>query len=408
MTAHKHKVLIVGGGFGGVKAALELQEHDNIAVTLISEHKDFRYYPTFYHTATGGLKSQSSIPMNDILGEKVERIQAVVTTLDRANKTVHTADGNMYHYDSLICSLGTVTNYFGIQGLPELSYSIKSIEEIQRFKQHLHNQLADEHKPDMHYVIVGAGPTGIELASALPAYLEKIMKNHGIRPRPVKIDLIEAAPRLLPRSNAATSRAVSRRLKKLGVRIHLKQAVQGQTADELIINGKPLRSHTVVWTAGMANNPFFAANSFEIAERGKVKVDDFLLAEPNIYVIGDNAGTQYSGLAQTALYDADYVSKNIVRRLEGEAPIEYRPKMPVSVIPVGANWAAVEWGNWHFSGWSGWVLRSAADWIGFNDLQPWWKASEQWLTEFGNQEDCVTCEVANQEGPADILQRSSK
>lgn len=402
-----HKVLIVGGGFGGVKAALELREHENLDVTLISERDDFRYYPTFYHTATGGLKAQSSIPYTDILDDRVTRIRATAESLDRGKQLVHTTDGKSYPYDTLILALGTVTNYFGIEGLAEYSYSIKSEEQIHRFKEHLHSQLASEHKPDLHYVIVGAGPTGIELAGALPEYLRHIMRNHGIRHRAVHIELVEAAPRLLPRSNKAVSRTVRRRLRKLGVHISLKQAVQGLSADEITISGKPLKSRTVVWTAGVANNPFFKANDFTLDERGKVKVDEYLQAEPDIYVLGDNAGTQYSGLAQTALYDADFVSRNIVAGLDGKPLRAYKPKQPVSVIPVGPEWAAVEWGKLHFSGRLGWLLRAAADWIGFNDLQPWWKASEQWLTEFGSQEECVTCTVANQQGPADILQRFS-
>lgn len=400
----KHKVLIVGGGFGGVKAALELCAHDNLDVTLITDRDDFRYYPTFYHTATGGLKTQSSIPLQEILEESVQLVVTTAAKLDRQTRHIITTDDRRYPYDTLIMSLGTVTNYFGIEGLEEHSYSIKTIEGITRFKDHLHQQLADEHKPDLHYVIVGAGPTGIELAGALPAYLRKIMHNHGIKHRAVRIELIEAAPRLLPRSHKSISRAVSRRLRKLGVHVLRNQAVQGQNTDAIIINGKPLKSHTVVWTAGMANNPFFKTNGFVMAERGKVQVNQYLEAEPDIYIIGDNAGTQYSGLAQTALYDAEFVASNLVAKLRRKPQQAYVPKQPVSIIPVGANWAAVEWGKVRFSGRLGWLLRSAADWIGFRDLQPWWKASEQWLTEFGSQEDCLTCEVVNQQGPDDILQ----
>src|SRR5262249_37760884 len=148
------------------------------------------------------------------------------------------------------------TNYFGIKGLDEYSYSIKSQSEVQRFKEHLHQQLADEKRPDLHYVIVGAGATGIELAGALPSYLRCIMKNHGLPQRKLHIDLIEAAPRLLPRLPKETSRAVRRRLRKLGVTLYLNSTVEGETADKLMVSGKPIRSHTVVWTAGVTNHPF--------------------------------------------------------------------------------------------------------------------------------------------------------
>ncbi len=400
----KQKVLIVGGGFGGVKAALELSKHDKFEVTLLSEHIDFRYYPTFYHTATGGLKAQSSIPMKEILaGDNVRFVLGTAAKLDRQNNMVFTGDGRKFPYDKLILALGTVTNYFGIDGLKEYSYSIKSLDEIARFKKHLHDQLTDDRKPELNYVIIGAGPTGIELSGALPAYIREIRKAHDLPRRKLHIDLIEAAPRLLPRSSKSTSRAVKRRLTKLGIELFLDQKVEGENADGLVINGKPLMSHTVVWTAGVATNPFYKANDFVLDQRGKVAVDQYLQSEPNIFILGDNAGTQYSGLAQTALVDAHQVAANLLRMAQNVPPKPYKPKRPITVIPVGEGWAAVEYGSRGFSGQLGWYLRSAADFIGFKDLEPWWKASEQWLTEFGSQEECPTCIVARMNQPGTMV-----
>lgn len=391
MATQKHRVLIVGGGFGGVKAALELAKHEGLAVELLSERDHFRYYPSLYHTATGGLKSESSIPLNTILNSRIRFLKGTAAKVDREQRIVTTTDVQHIAYDTLVLALGVVTNYFGIQGLDKYSYGIKSMEEVEAFKQHLHQQLESEHKPDLHYVIVGAGPTGIELAGALPGYLRQIMANHGIKRRKINIDLIEAGPRLLPRSNKAVSRSVRRHLKSLGVKLYLGQAVQGETADALQINSKPLASHTVVWTAGMTNNPFYKANNFLLNERGKVVVNERLQAEPNVYVIGDNAATPFSGLAQTALHDAMFVGEEIPRNLHGKSSGVYKPKKPISVIPAGPHWAAVEWGKWHFSGWRGWLLREAADLVAFHDLEPWWKATEQWATGFGAQESCPTC-----------------
>lgn len=389
---HRHHALIVGGGFGGIKAALELSKHDGIAVTLLSDQPNFRYYPTLYHTATGGLRSQSSIPLVNILPtDKVTLATGTAERLDRNHKTIITREGHIIPYDTLILALGVVTNYFGIKGLDKYSYGIKSLEEIRRFKAHLHEQLTDQHGPDPHYVIVGAGPTGIELAGALPGYLRHIMRKHGISHRAVHIELIEAAPRLLPHAPRATSRAVRQQLRHLGIKLYLGQAVQGETADSLVINGKPMTSHTVVWTAGTANHPFFAANGFAINDRHKVIVDDYLREEPDIYVIGDNAATPFSGFAQTALHDGLFVSNNVVRALAGKKPRKYTPRQPISVIPAGPHWAAVDWGPMHFYGRLGWWLREAADWIGFHDFEPWWKATEQWATEFGEEESCPVC-----------------
>lgn len=387
----KKKVLVVGGGFGGVKTALELCKHDDFAITLLSDRDIFRYYPALYHTATGGLYEQTNIHLTTILDEqRVKIIKGTAAKLDRTARTLATTDGQTLHYDILVLALGVVTNYFGIKGLEEHAYGIKSWEMIQRFKHHIHEQLSSG-EPELNYVIVGAGPTGIELAGALPAYLHKIMNNHGLPEKPFKITVVEAAPRLLPRSPEAISKAVAARLSSLGIELKLGMTVEGETADKLMVSGTSIASHTVVWTAGTANHPFFKENDFTLTERGKVQVDGALRAEDGIYVIGDNAGTQYSGLAQTALYDGQFVADDIVARAHGKQPKTYKPKKPVIVIPVGEGWASVEWGKRTFTGRMGWWLRLAADWIGFHDYEPWWKASEQWMTEFGEQEDCPTC-----------------
>lgn len=389
------RVLIIGGGFGGVKAALGLANIPQFKVTLISEDQDLRYYPTLFHTATGGRRANSSIPLSTIFRDKsVEIVRASATLLDRKAKLVTTADGQTFEYDTLIIGLGVVTNYFGISGLSEYSYSIKSQAEAARFKAHLHAQLADEKQVDLNYVIVGAGPTGIELAGALPEYLTRIIKNHGLKRQRIHIDLIEAGPRLLPRLPQDTSRMVQRQLKRLGIKLYLGSIVQGETADELTVSGKPIRSHTVIWTAGVTNHPFFATNKFALTNRGKVSVDVYLQAEDNIYVVGDNANTPYSGLAQTALHDGEFVANNLKRRMAGKAFASYDAKQPITIIPAGPHWAAVCWGKLRIYGWLGWVLREAADFVGFRDLEPWAVASKQWLTELSSQDDCVICTIA--------------
>jgi NADH:ubiquinone reductase (H+-translocating) len=391
----KERVLIVGGGFGGVKAALELADDSHFKVSLLSDDTDLRYYPTLYHTATGGKRANSSIPLTKIFEDKpVTVVQGSAVTLDRKAKTITTSGGQTHEFDTLILGLGVITNYFGIPGLSDFSYSIKTQAEVARFKAHLHKQLTDDHQPDLNYVVIGAGPTGIELSGALPSYLKRIIKNHGLKPKPVHIDLIEAAPRLLPRLPRDTSRTVRRQLKRLGVKLYLNSTVQGETADELTVSGKPIRSHTVIWTAGVTNHPFFSENHFVVTGRGKVATDIYLQAEDNIFVIGDNANTPYSGLAQTALHDGGFVASNLKRRADGKKFRSYVAKQPITVIPAGSHWAAVIWGKLRLYGWLGWVLRESADLIGFHDLEPWTQATKQFFSEFSTQDDCVVCTIA--------------
>lgn len=394
MTSTRFKIVVVGGGFGGVKAALELAEDGQCDVTLVSDHSHFRYYPALYHAATGGKRTGSRIRLSEMLDEEsdIKFVRARVTKLDRANKTIITDGDKKIPYDKLILALGSVTNYFGIKGLQEYSFGIKSSEEAEEFKHHLHSHFIENGCPDLNYVIVGGGPTGIELAGALPSYLREIMKKHKVKDCKLSISLIEAAPRLLPRSPQKISHAVAKRLEKLGITIVLGQAVEGQTADMLMVGGKPLMSRTVIWTAGVANNPFFKNNNFKLTERGKVEVNAQLEAEPDIFVLGDNANTLFSGMAQTALYDGEFVAKNIKRQLENAAPESYVPQKPITVIPVGPHWAAVEWGKFSITGYIGWVLRAAADFVAFNDLTGWIRASKQWLITMSDEDmDCPNC-----------------
>lgn len=389
----KQKVLIIGGGFAGIKTALELANNDSFAVSLLSDQDSFRYYPTLYHMATGGRLSASRIPLTEIFaGKNVKIIKDRAETIDREKRQVLSTTGKKYSYDVLIIALGVVTNYFGIKGLEQYAYGIKSVEEATRLRDHLHQLIIDEGKPDLNYVIIGGGPTGVELAGALPGYLKEIMKRHGIKKNSLHIDLVEAAPQLMGRMPKAYSRAVAKHLRKLGVRLYLGQTVEAETADELDVSGHSIESHTVVWTAGVTNHPFLKANNFALNPRGKATVNEYLQAEENIYIVGDNADTPFSGMAQTALYDAVFVASNLKRLAHGKAAKTYRAKTPIYVTPVGPHWAAVLWGKTQIYGRLGWLLRAAADFVGFHDYEPWWKSSKHWLAEnMEGPEDCPIC-----------------
>jgi len=388
----KQKILILGGGFGGIKTALELADNPRFEVTLLSDRRDFRYYPLLYRSATGGSRVASSIPLTEIFeGKDLSITQDEATGLDRNQKTIKGKSGKSYSYDLLIVALGVVTNYFGIKGLKEYSYGIKTLEDAHELRDHLHKQLVDEQKPDLNYVVIGGGATGVELAGVLPGYIGHIMKRHGLPKRQVEVDIVEAKERLIPDMNERYSRALAKRLSKLGVELHLDQRVEAETADSLVVSGNLIRSRTVIWTAGVTNHPFLKHNGFTLSDRSKAVVNENLQTEPDIYIIGDNADTPYSGLAQTALRDGLYVSDNIKRRAAGKSPLPYKPKRPAYVTPCGNWWAAVSWGSLQLYGLPGWFLRRVADFIGYHDLEPWWKASKHWLADNDREESCPIC-----------------
>jgi NADH dehydrogenase len=393
-SARKPRILVVGGGFAGVRAARRLSSASHLDVTLISADDSFAYFPQLYHSATGGARTESSIPLADIMGDRaVKLVKDTITKLDPAEQTVTGASGAVYPYEELILALGSVTNYFGIQGLPEFSYDIKTITGAERFKHHLHQELIEDKKPDLNYVVVGGGPTGVELSAALGSYLHRITRLHGLAKPKYQIELVEAAPRILPRSPESVSARVQRQLESLGVKVMTGSVVEAETADALKLKGESIASKTVVWTAGVSNNPFFKANAeqFALAKNGKVEVDEHLQAHPHVYVIGDNAATQFSGLAQTAISDADFVAIDIRHALAGSRRPAYKPVAPINVIPAGERWAAAQWGPVNIYGYPGFILRRLADLVGYADIESWPRAAMVWLEDSRREDGCPIC-----------------
>jgi NADH dehydrogenase len=247
----------------------------------------------------------------------------------------------------------------------------------------------------VNYVVVGAGPTGVELSGALSVYLRRILKQHGITAN-VRIDLVEAAPRILPKSSARTAAKVEARLRKLGINIMTGAVVEAETAGNLQLRGQSIASRTVVWTAGVANSPFYKANSevFRITEQGKVSVNDHLEAAPHIYVIGDNADTLHGGLAQTAVGDATFVAGDLARKYAGKKRPSYHQAVPFPVVPIGDRWAAATVGPFEVYGFVGWILRRLGDLVAYSDIEALPGALSVWRLDGRREDDCPVCRQA--------------
>lgn len=321
-------------------------------------------------------------------------VQDTVTGIDAARKIVVGAN-NQIQYDRVVLALGVVTSYFGIDGLSEYSYSIKSASELSRFKQHLHNVLADEHHLDKNYVIVGAGPTGTELSAALAHYLGHIAANHNVPHSRINLELVEAAPRVLPRMSERASELVEKELHRIGVRVMTNKKVEGADDDSIMISGKDVPSKTIVWTSGVANHPFFAEHSdlFRLAKNGRVEVDEQLRTDDkHIFVIGDNAATQYTGLAQTAIHDAKFVS-NVIKAEVARKPLPtYHAKKQPVVIPVGERWAIFEFGSLRLTGVLAAMITRAANFVGYLDYFPLLASISLWQAGNEFQEECTACQ----------------
>ena len=384
-------ITIVGGGFAGVKTALELSKDARFNITLISDKDDFQYYPALYSTATGHSHLESWVPLETVFRGKshVKIVNDTITSIDAQKHTVTGESGKTYHYDRVVFALGTVTTFFGIKGLDQFAHGIKSAQEIAELQAHLRDELTNRHTPDSHYVIVGAGPTGVELAAAMGAYLRRLCAKYKLENHPISIDLIEAAPRVLPRMSERASALVANRLHKLGVTIYTNTAVKSESARELKMGDITIKSRTVIWTSGVANHPFFASQgeTFGFAPNKRIVVDEYMQAVKGVYVLGDNAATPFTGLAQTALHDALFVGRNLRRELEGKPLKRYRAIKPPVVVPVGPFWSIFEWHGIRVTGLLGAWLRRAADFMGYSDLLPIGQALGAWRASRVYQDD---------------------
>ena len=394
MTRYR-KIVIVGGGFGGVKAALRLANKEGFWVRLISPKSYFEYHAALYRSATGHSPLEVAIPLDELFARSnnVEVVEDAVVGMDAEKKTLACKSGAHYEYDEVIFALGSVTNYFGIPGVDRFAYGMKSVQEALGLKTHLHEQLTN-HDHDHTYVVIGGGASGIELAGELVGYEARIRRAHHVQNK-FQVDLMEAAPQLVASLGERYSKKIRQRLGALGVHVMTDSCVVKETLDELKLKHTSVHSHTVVWTAGQTTHPFFAQypEVFTFSKKGKVKVDMYMRAAKHIYVIGDCADTQYSGMAQTAIHDANYVADQLIRRYWDWDVTPYRPKRPVYVIPVGPKWAAVRWGNFEAYGYLGWLIRRLADLRLFLMLLSISQAFAVWHYGVVREEACPICRV---------------
>lgn len=376
----KKNILIIGGGFGGAVAARKLSNLPDTKISLLSNLESFRYNPALYRVATGHRKRVAIIPLKDILPGNVEFIKGVASNIDRKRKVLTLKNKTELAYDTIILSMGVVTSYFNIPGLKEHSFGIKSITELDELHQHIHDDLVGDKQFDKNYVVVGGGPTGVELAADLGNHLRRLAKQHRIRKRKVSLKIIEAQPRILSQLDPRLSKKATARLKHLGVQVETNKKVEYETTRTLRVDNQSIPTQTVIWTAGTTNSSFFENNKaeFELSKRGKVIVNDYLQVDKHTYVIGDNAESKYSGLAQTAIHQARFVANNIERQLNDTPLKAYKPLRPVSIIPVGNNWAVLQYGALNMAGKIPGMLRIAADIIGYADIMGMTKSIKLW------------------------------
>ncbi|MCD8507894.1 MAG: NAD(P)/FAD-dependent oxidoreductase [Candidatus Pacebacteria bacterium] len=370
-------IIIVGGGFAGVRTALDLAHRfrhtDTIEITLISNYPFFEYYPAMYRVVTGSSPMRVQIPLGDIFEHtRVRLVHDTVERIDTATKTVICEGGETYVGDMLVLALGSEMNYFNIEGLEQVSFNFKSVHKALELKKHIH-QLFERARPEevdetlvaLNFLVVGAGPSGVELAGELALYARALAQKHNIPESFISINLIQASSRILPTFPEEVSARATQRLRMLGVNVLPNRTlIQGKSWTALL-KDMNMGTRTIIWTAGVKTNNVFQSlvDHFEFDGKGRVIVDEYLQAKghEHIFIAGDNAATPFSGLAQTALYDGAYIARSIEAHVLGKKKTLYTPRPVAFDVPVGPGWAALVIGNRTFYGRLPWLVRHIID-----------------------------------------------
>jgi NADH:quinone reductase (non-electrogenic) len=383
--SERWKVVIIGGGFGGLSAAQHLNS-DLVDVTLIDRRNYHLFQPLLYQVATGSLSAgEVASPLRGVLSrQKNTRVWlGTVVDIDPDSKRVFLADGTIVPYDSLIVAAGSQTSYFGHNEWQEWAPGMKSVEEATAIRHKIlyafevAERLSDptQRRAWLTFVIVGAGPTGVELSGAIAEIARQTLKNdfRSIHPEEAQIILLDGAPRVLMPFPEDLAEKASRSLANLGVEVRCGAMVKNVDKDGLTIESRgqtdSIAAKTVVWAGGITASPLgkiLASHTKAETDKGgrvKVKPDLTIPSYPDIYVVGDLAsamdekGKPLPGVAQVAMQGGAYGAKAILRKVKGRRelpPFRYFDKGSLAVIGRAAAVADVF--GLHISGFLAWLV----------------------------------------------------
>jgi NADH:ubiquinone reductase (H+-translocating) len=379
------RVIIVGGGFGGLRAAQTLKS-DLFDVTLIDRRNYHLYQPLLGQVAAGSLSpGQISAPLRSVLSKQKNTrvLLGSVEDIDADSKQVVLADGAVLPYDSLIVATGSQTSYFGNDEWQEWAPGLKSVEEATLVRHKiLYAFEVAERIPDpvqrrawLTFVIVGAGPTGVEIAGSIAEIARQTLKNdfRSIRPEESQVILLDGGPRVLKSFPEELAKKATRCLVKLGVTVKYGAMVKNIYKEGLIIesgeNLDRIAAKTVIWAGGIRASSLgqilARRTNADTDKAGRVKVEPDLTIPnyPDIYVVGDLAcsvdaqGKPLPGVTQVAVQGGQYAAKAILRKVKCQpelAPFRYSDKGSIAVI---GRWAAVAKASGvHLSGLLAWIV----------------------------------------------------
>ncbi len=389
LDSGKPRVVIVGGGFGGLQAARQLRKAD-VAVTLIDRKNHHTFQPLLYQVATAGLSpGEIAAPIRWILHSQknVEVLLGEVTGFDLERKLVKLAD-DAIPYDYLIVAAGASHAYFGHDDWAELAPGLKTIEDATEIRRRvlLSFELAEREaargatQRELNFVVVGAGPTGVELAGTLAEIARHVLANEfrSIDPKHTRVLLVEGGPRVLAAYPESLSRSAERQLAKLGVEVRTSTMVTGLEPGRVRFGEYWVSAAVTLWAAGVAASPLGKLFGAETDRAGRVRVqqDLSLPTHPEVFVIGDLStmldakGVPLPGVAQVAMQQGVEAAKNVLRRIRGESTPHFHYHDKGSMATIGRAAAVADLGKFQLSGffaWMAWLFVHVLFLIGFRN-----------------------------------------
>jgi NADH dehydrogenase len=389
----KPRVIVIGGGFGGLEVAKGLVSTRKIQVVLFDKYNHHTFQPLLYQVATSALETSSILfPYRKLFSLTKDFYFRLgeVTGIQPENNCIETSIGSV-KYDYLVIATGAETNFYGLKDVQQHSHPMKTIIDaiklrnliIKNFELAL---LVDDEElmnSYMDYVIVGGGPTGVELAGAISELKRHVFPKDYPELDVTKMDihLVEATPRLLNGMSEVAGAKALEYLKEMGVQVHLNSAVKSYDGHAVLFNdGQRLVSKTLIWAAGVKGNPVAGLGADSFARSSRLKVDQFnrIKGHENVFAIGDVALMEgdpgypngHPMMAPPAMQQGELLAKNIVGLISGKAmaPFHYRDKG--SMATVGRNKAVVDLKALRFQGffaWFVWMFVHLLSLIGFRN-----------------------------------------
>ncbi|HEU0002534.1 MAG TPA: NAD(P)/FAD-dependent oxidoreductase [Ktedonobacteraceae bacterium] len=368
------RIVIVGAGFGGLKAAKALHQV-NARVTVIDRQNHHLFQPLLYWVATAGLSpADISSPIRSILRRQknTEVLMAEVTGVDLEQQRVLMGE-HAVPYDYLVLATGAHDNYFGHTEWERYAPGLKSITDATSIRRKILLAFeAAEIETDprkikslLTFVLVGAGPTGVEMSGAIAELAHKALPPdfRHIDTKSARVILVEAMPRILATFPASLARRSKRKLERMGVEVRENSPVEQIDEHGVVIGGEHIEAHNIIWTAGVSASPAGKWLGAEVDRAGRVKVESDLSlpGHPNVFVIGDTAsamqdGKPLPGVAPVAMQAGHYVASVIAQHIAGQEqhkPFRYFNKG--NLATVGRSYALVDLGKVRMTGFLAWV-----------------------------------------------------